>query len=342
MDPLTHTLLGITLAKAAGASGPYEIGIISATVGGALIADSDFVIRPLGSTLTIRFHHGPTHSLVCGLLLSALCAAIAAFIPLLLLSWWKPSFFLFWAFAYLGFLSHVGLDLCLHCNGLQVLWPFNNRWFRWPLFIGLNPLTSSARCAERSFLVCSLCQLHSLSRNRVFYILIGGIILQTILWSRGRWVALGTFLCLILYVLYAFYRKRTAKQLARDTFTAVEKFEIFPADFSTGRWLALGKNKKGYEAVTIDLQRSDIVSKTFFQIQSMQDIDNSLKDERVKNTLRNYIVPYETVKEGDNGQREIFFWDLAYYFTPEVTLHMAKVRLNEAGKVESIDFRERW
>ena len=59
-------------------------------------------------------------------------------------------------------------------------------------------------------------------------------------------------------------------------------------------------------------------------------------------SLQNFIIPYGTIHNATDGQTEVFFWDLAYHFTPDIALHLAKVKLNASGEVESIDFRERW
>ena len=37
MDPVIHSLLGLTIAEAVGASGPYEAGLVAAAVGGAFV-----------------------------------------------------------------------------------------------------------------------------------------------------------------------------------------------------------------------------------------------------------------------------------------------------------------
>ncbi len=94
MDPIIHSLLGITVAEAAGASGPYEAALVTAAAGGAVVADVDFVLRPFGSTMMVRFHHGPSHSFPGGLVLSALWAAAITYVPQIILSWWTPPFFL--------------------------------------------------------------------------------------------------------------------------------------------------------------------------------------------------------------------------------------------------------
>ena len=342
MDPVIHALLGFTVAQAAGASGPYEAGLVAAALGGALVADSDFVIRPLGANLTLRYHHGPTHSLAGGIFLSTLWAAAVSYISRLINIDGASPFYLCWAFAFLGFLSHIILDVLVHCNGLQLLWPFSARWFRFPIFIGMNPMTSSARCAERSLLVCWVCQLNSLIKNPLFYILLSGVILQLAIrpWRQG--VAIGLLVFIGLYALYGFYQKKAAKKLAQNALRGIKHLEVFPADFSPNLWLAVGKTQSRYEVVNISVDDRKTGLKIIFPKDPSPIVEKVALDNNVKATLQNFIVPYGAVQNGRNGQPDVFYWDLAYYFTPDVTLHLAKIRLDDLGAVESIDFRERW
>ncbi len=178
--------------------------------------------------------------------------------------------------------------------------------------------------------------------NPIFYTLLCGVVLQAVLWTKRGWVALGVIVSISIYAFYTFYQKTIAKRLARDILKDVENFEVLPADFGTKRWLALGKTQNGYEVANIDLWSHEVGSKTIFPNELSLEVERCSRDEKVRNTLRNFIVPYGTIQKKDNGRLEFFFRDLAYYFTPEVNLHLAKVKLDEYGDVESIDFRERW
>jgi membrane-bound metal-dependent hydrolase YbcI (DUF457 family) len=342
VDPVTHTLFGIAAAEAAGAVGAYEAGYVAATVGAALLPDSDFVVRYLGPTATIRFHHGPTHSFVGGAVLSLLWAAVIFFIPRLVIGGWAPPFFALAAFSYLGFLSHICLDIILHNNGTQLLWPFNRRWVRFPLVIGINPLTASARCGKRSLFVCGLCQLNGLLHNPVFYILLAGNVLTFAFWPLRTSVGIATVLALIIYVVFRLIRRVGALKLAKMTFVSAGAVEVFPADFGSRRWLAVARRGNDYTVASLDLTRWAAGPPVVFRYDASPEIAAAVENKYVKAVLNNYIIAYPFVKDRGPSATEIWCRDLAYFFTPDVDLHLAKIKVSDSGEVSSVDFQERW
>lgn len=342
MDPIVHALLGVTVCEAVGPSSLYESGAIAASIAGAVIPDCDFIIRPLGPSYTIRFHHGPTHSIFFGLFLSLLCALMVSCVPRIILSSWAPPIFPLWIFAYLGFLSHVLLDPLVHCNGLKILWPFSKKWFRFPLFVGLNPLTSSARCAESSLIVCWICQSHSLLFNRFFYILLICFILQLVFWPQRQLICLVCLMVLFSYGLWSFSRKKIATRTAKRFFSNHRDLEIYPSDFGTNNWLAVGKTKNGFATLNMNLRRTRYNSIKYFPYDPSPLLDKVSQDDKVKSILNSFIVPYGVIRRDEQRKSEIHYWDLAYFFTPDINLHLAKVEVDNQGRVTSVDFRERW
>lgn len=342
MDPLVHTLLGFTVCEAIGPSSLYESGAIAASIAGAIIPDCDFVIRPLGPSYTIRFHHGPTHSIFFGLFLSLLCALMVTYVPKIFLNSWAPSIYILWIFAYLGFLSHILLDSLVHCNGLKIFWPFSRKWFRIPIFVGLNPLTASARCAESSLIVCWICQLHSLILNRFFYILIISFILQLIFWSHRQLISIFCIIILFSYSMWTFYKKNIASKIACNIFNNIKNLELFPSNFGTNHWLAVSRTKNGFATLNINLNGNIYDKITYFPYVPSLQLEKVSQDINVKSIINNFIVPYGVISSDTENQNEIYYWDLAYFFTPNINLHLAKIKVGNDGQVSSIDFRERW
>jgi len=342
MDPVSHTLFGIAVAEAAGAAGPYEAGYVAAAVGAALLPDSDFVVRYLGPTATIRFHHGPTHSFVGGAVLSLLWAAAIFLVPRLVIAGWSPPFFTLAAFSYVGFLSHICLDIILHNNGTQLLWPFSRRWIRFPLVIGINPLTASARCGKRSLSVCGLCQLNGLVRNPVFYILLTGNVLMLAFWPSRTSVGVATVLAVMIYVAFRLIRRVGALKLAKMTFVSADKVEVFPAGYGSRRWLGVARRGNDYTVASLDLTRGAVGAPAVFRYDASPEIAAALENKYVKAVLNNYIVAYPFVRDRRPSATEIWCRDLAYFFTPDVDLHLAKIKISDSGELKSVDFRERW
>jgi membrane-bound metal-dependent hydrolase YbcI (DUF457 family) len=342
MDPVTHTLLGTAAAEAAGAAGLYEGGYVAAAIGAALLPDSDFVVRYLGPTATIRFHHGPTHSFVGGAVLSLLWASAVFLVPRLVIPGWSPPFFAVAAFSYLGFLSHICLDIILHNNGTQLFWPFSRRWVRFPLVIGINPLTASARCGERSLFVCGLCQLNGLVHNPVFYILLAGNVLMLAFWPLRTSVGAVTVLGLIIYVAFRLIRRVGALKLAKNMFVSADAIEVFPAGYGSRRWLAVASRGNDYTVASLDLTRGAAGTPAVFRYDASPEIAAAAENKHVKAVLNNYIVAYPFVRERRPSATEIWCRDLAYFFTPDVDLHLAKIKVSDSGEVSSVDFQERW
>jgi membrane-bound metal-dependent hydrolase YbcI (DUF457 family) len=342
MDPATHTLFGTVVAEAAGAAGPYEAGYVAAAVGAALLPDSDFIVRYLGPTATIRFHHGPTHSFVGGAVLSMLWAVAIFLIPRLVIVGWSPPFFTLAAFSYLGFLSHICVDIILHNNGTQLFWPFSRRWIRFPLVIGINPMTASARCGERSLFVCGLCQLNGLVHNPVFYILLVGNVSMFAFWPLRTLAGALTVLALIIYVAFRLIRRVGALNLAKKTFVSADAVEVFPAGYGSRRWLAVARQGNDYTVVSLDLTRRAAGTPAVFRYDASPEIAAAFEDKYVKAVLNNYIIAYPFVKERGPSATEIWCRDLAYFFTPDVDLHLAKIKVSDSGEVNSVDFQERW
>ena len=117
MDPISHAVLGQTLATALGRqSSPVRARVVAGVLG-ALAPDVDAaVLMPFGWDVYLRAHEIGTHSLAGSLPIAGSAALIArAFVRD------TPVFDLF-AAAWLGCLSHVALDV-LSGARIQIGWP---------------------------------------------------------------------------------------------------------------------------------------------------------------------------------------------------------------------------
>lgn len=135
MDLVTHGLAGALAARAVSARSGWPT--LAASVGGALTPDLDVLARLWDPMAAITVHRTATHSFLGG---AALALAVAEVVAL---KTERESFLRLTAFAYLGVLTHIGLDL-LTRFGTAVLWPLTSRRFGlgWlylidPIVIGL-------------------------------------------------------------------------------------------------------------------------------------------------------------------------------------------------------------
>lgn len=331
MDPVTHVLAAVTAAEILAPRGA-EAGVVVAAAGAALAPDLDFIARRLGHIGLLKFHHTFTHSFVG---IAALAAVWGALVALVLRVPWHLAL----AFALLGALTHVGLDLILHNNGLMLWWPFDRRMVRGSWFLGLNPFTSSARCGERKLTVCLLCQAHSVIRNRVTLLLAMTAAAAAAAWPWRRWVCLGGFALTLGYVFYVFILRARAGRLARAALGP--KLEVFPASFDGRTWLAVtaAEVPGTYAAATVDINKREVGPPRRHEAAASELKAATAGRPAVAAFLENAIFPFAGA--GPNG-RSVWWTDLAYDFAPDVTLHTLKIELDEKGEVVNEEFRERW
>lgn len=129
MDPVTHALTSIALGRA-GLNKITRAATPMLLVSGT-IADVDWVTR-LGSAATfLRWHRTATDSLVGT---AAIVATVAAAFWIAGRKYPKFAVGIFPALAIsaIGAGAHLLLDL-LNSYGVQLLWPFNSKWYAWDL-----------------------------------------------------------------------------------------------------------------------------------------------------------------------------------------------------------------
>jgi len=308
------------------------VGVVAAAAGAALAPDLDFLARRLGHIGLLKFHHTFTHSFIG---VAALAAAWGALVALLLRIPWPLAL----AFAYLGALTHIGLDLILHNNGLMLWWPFSRRMVRGGWFLGLNPYTTSARCGERKLTVCLLCQANSVVRNRVTLLLVATVAAAAAVWPWRRGVSLAGFAVTLAYVLYVDFLKARAGRLARAAMGP--RLEVFPSSFGGRTWLAVraGETAGTYAAATVDLRRGDVGQPRGHEPAAPSLADATRARPAVTTFLENAIFPFAGAAPNGRG---VWWTDLAYDFAPDVTLHTLKIEFDEKGEVVAEEFRERW
>ena len=129
MDPLTHTLVGASLAQTR--FGRVGLGTATCVIG-ANLPDIDAASYFLGTDLALGFRRGWTHGVLAIAVLPSLlawvmhqvdqvrCRRIPAAIPV--------PFGRLVALSYVAVLSHPALDW-LNTYGIRLLMPFDGRWF---------------------------------------------------------------------------------------------------------------------------------------------------------------------------------------------------------------------
>ncbi|MBN2384233.1 metal-dependent hydrolase [bacterium] len=338
MDPLTHLAAGILIAQAIEPVQTSISGVLAAAVASQL-PDLDFLTKKIGSsTLFLKLHHTIGHSLLVLLPISlALSWLIALFIEGSHLS----TLFLI---MFLTLVSHLFLDILIHGSGMSLFWPLSQRKISLSLVMGPNPLTASAQCYRRSLVVCTKCQLHGSLYMFVFYLIIGGGLLSLVFQAHARSIALLVLGLLVVYLLYCYSQKTRARRIWENEHAPDEgeTVHVVPGGYQPWLWFVLNKRRDTCLTAYIDTRSGSISPPHMYR----NTPDNSfIQKSRETRTVRDFL--YEAmvpqVESIDRGDRiEVHWRELAYAFSADVDLYMAKVVLTPTGQVISHEFRERW
>jgi len=329
MDPISHVLAGVMAAEIVAPS-EIEPWALAAATGVTLAPDIDFLTRRLGHIGLLRYHHTVTHSIPGGIVISAAWAGLLA--PFSPVPW-----AVLLMFALLGFGTHILLDLLLHNNGVLLGWPFIKKPVRWGLFLGLNPLTSSARCGERKLTVCIACQTHSLVFSRAFLVLSVTAVIGTLAGPWRREVFMAGAIILAAMIGHLAWNRKKAARLAGHHLGEIAA--TFPASFGSNEWLAVVPVNGGYRTAIVDL-RQGVVRPPIGHTPAPP---NLVQESKIRPSVQAFlnwaIVPFAEIAPGGRG---LWWRDLSYDFTPAIQLHTLKLDYDEAGKVVAEEFRERW
>ncbi len=132
MDPLTHAIVGLSIAVLSGEpislSNPAMLGCIA----GAVIPDIDIVMQIKGDYSYLKNHRGISHSIPMLAIFSALITGV------LLFAYGTIPLYKVLLMAFGGCLSHVLLDLT-NSYGAQILWPFYKKKITFDLLLIYDP-----------------------------------------------------------------------------------------------------------------------------------------------------------------------------------------------------------
>lgn len=132
MDPLTHTVIGLAVAKVTGnpvvMSDPATVCIVA----GSVFPDIDILLQKWGDLMYLKNHRGVTHSIV-GLVISS--ALIAGSVSLM---FGGSNFFNLFLWSLLGCFSHAFFDT-LNAFGAKLLWPILDKKYSLGMLITFDP-----------------------------------------------------------------------------------------------------------------------------------------------------------------------------------------------------------
>ncbi len=305
MDVVTHGLAGALVARAVTTRSGWPT--VAVAIAGALAPDVDVVARLWDPMAAITVHRTMTHSFVGGLLLAAGVAGI-------LRLWARDlSFQSLAGLAYLGVLSHIGLDL-LNPFGTAVLWPLTSKRFGLGWLYVIDPV--------------------------VFGLIVAGLLVTS--WSTARRAAVprGALALLVGYALVAGALGRVAEArweelLAGQGVTATRR-AVVPTFPGPWRWLGVAEGPEAlYRARFLVGRPSDEPLAIFPRgpMDGMAGLDQRQEVRAFRGFAR---FPWVTVTT-DGDLRQIEYRDLAFEDHPFGGPMALRLTVDQWGAVRAVE-----
>jgi membrane-bound metal-dependent hydrolase YbcI (DUF457 family) len=305
MDVVTHGLVGALVVRAVRSRTSWPT--VAATVGGALAPDLDGVAALWDPMAAITVHRTMTHSLVGGLPLAAGVAAVAK-------PWGQaPSFPVLAGLAYLGVLSHIGLDL-LNPFGTAVLWPFATRRFGLGWLYVLDPVVTG-------LVVLAL----ALSWRPTAYRK-----------ALPRWA----FGMLAAYALVAGVLGRVGetqwKALLAHRDVSVTRVAVVPTFPGPLRWVGVAEAERALYRAAFWVGRPPNPTLTTFPKGALDGLAGLDRTAEVQTFLAFARFPWLTVA-ADGDLRRVEYWDLAFQDHPLGGPMVLRITVDRSGVVHGVD-----
>jgi membrane-bound metal-dependent hydrolase YbcI (DUF457 family) len=283
-----------------------------AAVGGGLAPDLDVIARFWDPMAAITVHRTMTHSLIGGLLVAGAIAAVSK------LRVRHLSFVALAGFAYLGVLSHIGLDL-LNLFGTAVLWPLTPRRFGLGWLYVLDPVVTGLLVV--AFVLASWATAY---RDAI-----------------PRW-ALGTVAA---YALVAgslgLVAEAQWKALLTDQGVATTRVAVIPTFPGPLRWVGVAEASHAFYRAAFSVGKPSPPVFAIFPKESMDGFGELERTAAVRTFLGFARFPWWTVTI-DGDRHEIEYRDLAFEDHPLGGPMALRITVDHAGVVRGVDLGHRF
>lgn len=293
MDPITHAVVGLSIAVLLGEPISLSNPAIIGCVAGAVIPDGDIIMQMKGDYVYLKNHRGLSHSIPAMFIYAAFITGVLWFI-LGSLPIWKVLFF-----SLIGCFSHIALDIT-NSYGAQILWPLSKRRFTLDLLLIYDPML---------IVMCLLILLPAL-RN-----LIPPVI---------------SILLFLAYLVLRNWMKHIAKNVVLDNLEGKYGsvyLRIMPSMIGLIKWHFILKTDEGKIVGEVN-----IFPRRFRIINEMKNIDKELYDMALCTPLAKFFSQFTPVFHIDCekcGNNYVFeFIDLRYYVAKDF-LHHATAIINK-------------
>lgn len=297
MDPITHGLAGATISHL----GFKRKAAFWVLLTASIAPDLDYITRFWGVDIFLRYHRGITHGILALFLIPLIIALISGF---------KKGFFYYYFISFLGYGTHLLMDLS-NQYGTRILSPLDWNQYSLDITFIIDPYISI------------------------------GLLLCVILcrFNKKRAVAISalTIVLLLSYTTGRYYLRNKTRDFLKTRLEAnTYKMCPLPNDFL--RWWFIAKSGDEIKIGFADLFTKRIcIQDTFTAIQKDPLIEHSKETRIVKNFLYFAKYPYPELKK-DKGRTIVVWKELAYTFMPGDHF-TAKVIFDENNKILKSEFR---
>ncbi|KUO74607.1 MAG: hypothetical protein APF77_23115 [Clostridia bacterium BRH_c25] len=133
MDPITHAVVGLSIAVLAGEPLAVSNPVILGCVAGAIIPDGDIIMQLKGDYVYLKNHRGISHSIPMMFIYAGVLTG------LLWLIFGNIALEKVFLVTLMGCFSHIALDIT-NSYGAQVLWPLNKKRITLDLLLIYDPM----------------------------------------------------------------------------------------------------------------------------------------------------------------------------------------------------------
>lgn len=281
MDPITHGVIGLAVAKITGNEISLNDAVTISIVIGSIFPDIDIVFQKWGDYTYLKNHRGLTHSIL-GLIVSSV------FMSVLLKFIYKGiSIYQIFLWFLLGELAHSGFDL-LNSYGAKLLWPFCSKKFSLGILNSFDPLFIST--------------------------LIGYII------SQPKYENI-TLILFVSYIGFRILMKRIVlKDIYKNFSGKCQKLSLLPSMTGLFRWHFIfeepGRNVVGEKNL---LKRSIKIFKVLDKIE--EEVLKKVSFSYVGKFFNEFTPAYHVLCENIGNVTRYIFIDLRYYIRGDFLHH---------------------
>lgn len=291
MDPLTHALSGAVIHQL----GFKRKAALFVLIFSAIAPDLDYITRFWGTDIFLRYHRGITH----GILALIAFPVIMAFIFRK-----KGGFFYYYLISFLGYGSHLFLDLT-NQYGTRILSPLDWNQYSLDLTFIIDP-----------------------------YITIGLLLCIIIGKINKRRAVVAAICTVILFAGYiggrAYLQKETKQFLKTKVDANIYKVYPLPNDFL--RWWFITRSGNEIDTGFVDLFTQRVYIQDKYR---MDNNDQAILESRKNRVVQNFLYfakyPYAEVKR-ENSKTIVIWKELSYSFMAGEKF-FARVVMDKNGKV---------